>query len=163
MKKIITSILLVTLFFSCSKKEENPSKPKEAEVIQESANFDWILGKWLRNNEEEGKETFENWDKISEAEYHGIGFTMQNGDTVKQEKIKFIKTNNTWKLFVKVPEDKVPVEFKMAELKSDRFTFTNDSIDFPKQIEYWKDGDKMKALVSGGDLKIPFEFKRIQK
>ena len=49
-------------------------------------NFDWLLGKWKRLNDEVGKETFENWNKISLSKYLGIGFTMQRGDTIKREK-----------------------------------------------------------------------------
>jgi hypothetical protein len=48
-------------------------------TIEKTKNFDRLLGKWERLNEEEGKETFENWNKIKEKEYSGIGFTIQNG------------------------------------------------------------------------------------
>lgn len=39
------------------------------------------------------------------------------------------------------------------------FTVQNDFLDFPKQIKYRKEHDNLKALVSGDDLRIPFEFK----
>ena len=50
----------------------------------------------------------------------------------------------------------------MSELKSDKFVCVNDTIDFPKRIEYWKNGEKIYATVSGGDLTIPFEFERMK-
>ncbi|MDY3319767.1 hypothetical protein PG637_10200 [Riemerella anatipestifer] len=48
-------------------------------------------------------------------------------------------------------------------MKSDRFVCVNDSIDFPKRIECWKNGEKIKATILGDDLSIPFEFKRIKQ
>ena len=45
-------------------------------------NFDWLLGKWERLGEEEGKATFENWEKQTSDKYLGHGFVMQDTDTV---------------------------------------------------------------------------------
>jgi hypothetical protein len=35
-------------------------------------------------------------------------------------------------------------------------------LDFPKLIKYWKNGNKINALVAGDSLKLSFEFKRIE-
>ena len=163
MKRIL--ILLVgILLFSCNPKNKSNSgtTSKKTDLAPKTENFDWLLGEWKRNNEEPEKETFENWKKINSSEYSGIGFTMQNGDTIKQEKIKLIKLNGKWNLIVKVPEESESITFKMTELKSDAFTCENDSLDFPKRIKYWKNGEKISALVSGDDLEIPFEFEKIK-
>ena len=154
---IIIAILASFTFISCN------TKSKSNSINEKTENFDWLLGIWERTNEEEGKETFENWKKISNTEYAGVGFTMQNGKVKKSEKIKLIKQKGKWDLIVEVDEanevyDKEPVTFKMTELSSSSFTCENDSIDFPKMIKYWKDGEKIKALVAGKDLEIPFEF-----
>jgi len=160
--KTIKSITILTLilsftFISCNTK----SKSNENISNEKSENFDWILGKWKRINEDQGKETFENWKKISSSEYSGIGFTIQDGDTLKQEKIKLIQSKEKWNLIVKVPEDLESITFKVTSIHKDSFTCENDSLDFPKLIKYWKDGIKIKALVSGDNLEIPFEFEKI--
>lgn len=159
-RKLITIISLIIsfTFISCSTKSNSNSD----NINEKTKNFDWLLGKWKRNNEEKGKDTFENWEKISNSEYSGMGFTIQNGDTAKQEKIKLIKLNGKWDLIVKVPEDKESITFKMTKLDSHSFTCENDSLDFPKLIKYWKEGESIKALVVGKDLKIPFEFEKIK-
>lgn len=154
---IIISIITSFAFVSCNTNR----KSKVNKISQKSENFDWLLGKWKRNNEEQGKETFENWGKISNSEYSGIGFTMQKGDTIKQEKINLIKQNGKWDLIVKIPEETESLIFKMTDLDKDSFTCENDSLDFPKMIKYWKDGLKIKALVAGKDLEIPFEFEKV--
>lgn len=157
-------LLFGILLISCSqnKKENLRSDEKFVEIVKVSENFDWLLGKWIRLNEEEGMETFENWEKISDTEYSGIGFTMQNGDTLKQERIKLIKSNSSWNLEVKVPEESESIIFNMTSYDMEEFTCENEVIDFPNKIKYWKNGDKINASVSGGEMEIPFEFERLK-
>ncbi len=161
---LLTSILVL----SCNQnaktnqdeKLETESNTKSETKMTE--NLDWLTGNWKRLNEEAGKETFENWEKISPSEYSGIGFTMQKGDTISQEKMDIIETNGKWTLFVKMPNEKEATTFEMAELKSNEFVCVNDSIDFPKRIRYWLDGEKMKAKISNDEMEIPFEFEKIK-
>lgn len=151
---IALTIIVVSCNSTTNEKKNISEKPVE--------NFHWLLGKWERLHEETGKETFENWQKISQNEYSGIGFTMQGSDTIKQERMQITKQNGKWILTVKVPEETESVIFSITELKSDEFTCTNDSLDFPKNIRYWKNGEKINALVSGDSLKIDFEFERLK-
>lgn len=161
MKTLIKSVLLIitiVTIVSCNSTTKKTDNNSEKQV----ENFDWLLGNWERLHEEPGKETFENWNKISQNEYSGIGFTMQGSDTIKQEKIRIAKQNGKWILTVKVPEETESITFPITELKYNEFTCTNDSLYFPKQIKYWKNGEKINALVSGDSLKIDFEFERLK-
>jgi len=157
MKKILI-LLIGILITSCNQTK----KEKQKDEIK-SENFDWLLGKWKRLNEEEGKETFENWNKINETEYSGIGFTMQNGDTIKQEKIRLTKTSGKWNLTVKVPEESESITFNGISHNETEFTCENNEIDFPNKIKYWKNGNRINAMVSGGEMEIPFEFEKLNK
>lgn len=153
------SIIVLVLVLSCNQN----NKTKELQKSETIENFDWLTGKWKRLNEEAGKETFENWNKINPNEYSGIGFTIKNGDTINQEKIKLIKSNEKWALLVKTPDDKEPIKFKMLEQKTPtEFTCVNDSSDFPKRVQYWSEGGKLKAKVSNDKIQIPFEFEKIK-
>ena len=134
------------------------SEPREEVAV----NLDWINGNWKRTNDNKGKQTFESWKKISTTEYAGFSFTLQKGDTISQEQMSLIAPNGKWSLFVKTPDEKRPIEFKLSALKSNEFVFTNDSIDFPKQIQYWTESGKLKAKVSNKDMEISFEFEKIQ-
>ncbi|WP_039054389.1 DUF6265 family protein [Sphingobacterium sp. T2] len=161
---LLTSILVL----SCNqntKTNQNENLETESNTKNETemtGNLDWLTGNWKRLNEEAGKETFENWEKISPNQYSGIGFTIQKGDTISQEKMDIIETNGKWTLFVKAPDEKEATTFEMAELKNNEFTFVNDSIDFPKKIRYWIEGDKMQATISNDEMEIPFEFEKIK-
>lgn len=159
---IIALIIIATLFFnSCA---ENTNKQTKTIVEEKTSieNFDWLLGNWKRNFEEEGKETFEIWTKNSNSEYLGIGFTMQNNDTIKQEKIRLIKSNGKWALEVQPQDEPTHIIFNMTSYNDKEFICENKELDFPKLIKYWKSGDKINALVSGGEIEIPFEFERIE-
>ncbi|WP_405294972.1 hypothetical protein [Algibacter sp. Ld11] len=157
-------LCIAILFLSCNetKKENVQADLKPTIINKEFKNFDWLLGKWKRLNEEEGKATFENWEKISETEYSGIGFTMQNADTIKQENIGLVKVGKHWNLVVKVPEEMQSVTFKGVAHAADEFTCENNIIDFPNKIKYWKHGDHMYAIVSGGEMQIEFEFEKLE-
>ena len=94
MKSIVKiSLVLVTTFTltMCNAKQND-----QKSTTQPTENFDWLLGNWKRTNEEKGKETFENWKKTNDNEYKGIGFTLQNSDTLSQEQMKLIQL---WHLY----------------------------------------------------------------
>jgi hypothetical protein len=128
-----------------------------------SENFDWLLGKWQRTNETQGKKTFEYWVKINDAEYAGLAFTLHNSDTVNQEKMALLKSDGNWQLKVKTTDEKDFIAFEMTMQKDGLFECNNDSLAFPKKITYWRDGEKLKANVAGDSLQIPFEFSKITK
>ncbi|HJV19316.1 MAG TPA: DUF6265 family protein [Sediminibacterium sp.] len=155
--KVIIVILSSFVFVMC-----NTNQHESKKTIQDKENFDWLLGNWKRTNEAKGKETFENWVKINDSEYSGIGFTLQNNDTSSQELMKLLEINGKWNLLVKVPEEKDFITFKMSEIKNNQFECKNDSLNFPKCIKYWKSGNKMNAIVSGDSLKLSFEFEQVK-
>ncbi|MDY3364429.1 DUF6265 family protein [Riemerella anatipestifer] len=144
-------IVIAFAFIMCNSKQNESTE-----------NFDWLLGKWQRISEEQGKTTFENWEKANNSEYNGIGYTIKNNDTISQEKMKIVETDDKWYLLVKTLEEKDFIRFEMSEILENKFECKNDTLDFPKLIKYWKNGNKINALVSGESQKLSFEFKRIE-
>ncbi|MEE9349900.1 MAG: DUF6265 family protein [Flavobacteriaceae bacterium] len=160
MKKAIF-LILITLVFSCKEKQTT----KTTAPIKTETNFDWLIGNWERTNEEEGKKTFENWNKKSDTDYVGIGFTMKKNDTLSKENMQIVKTNKQWDLIVKSVGkggDATPVSFKMTAFDKQSFTCENKDIDFPNTITYKKDGQTIKAVVANSDMEIPFVFERLK-
>lgn len=149
-----TAVTLISLIFTMcnNNQKENTSEKSE--------NFDWLIGNWQRANEEQGKATFENWEKSNESEYNGIGFTLQNNDTISQEQMKILKTDGQWNLWVKSPDEIAFTRFQISGIEEDEFECKNDTLSFPKLIKYWKNRDQINALVSGDDLELSFEFER---
>lgn len=165
MKRILP-LMIVSLSLSCnSGTTTNQSTDNESDStseVESAENFDWLNGDWKRLNDEDGKETFERWKKVSPTEYSGHGFTMQQSDTIWQEQMQLIAEGDKWNLHVKAPEDTASIEFKMETLKNKKFVCINDSLDFPNKIQYWIEGEKLMAEVSNEEMSIPFEFEKIK-
>jgi len=156
MKKIILAALLLTLI-SCKKNDPKMTNPETVTV----KNFDWLVGNWIRTNEKDGKETYENWIKKSDSEYTSHGFTLKNKDTVWQEKVRLVQSGADWNFSVTVPGETQETVFKLTQIKEQTFSCENQQNEFPKIIRYLKKGENLYAVISGGDMEIPFEFKRL--
>ncbi|WP_255497854.1 DUF6265 family protein [Flavobacterium sp. I3-2] len=163
MKKIVF-LLCSSLIISCSDKTTDKSLNNETvkSEVETSENFDWLLGDWKRLNNDEGNETFENWKKINDTEYLGIGFTLKNGDTISQEKMELSKTNNQWNIAVSFPTEKNATFFKVTQIEKNSFTCENEQNDFPKKIHYWIENQNLKAIISNDEMEIDFVFERLK-
>jgi len=167
MKKIVV-ILMLSSVFACSPKQGNDEKSEEkiikSETLQaiDNPNFDWLVGNWKRLSEDAQKETFENWVKKTDSQFLGHGFVMAGSDTVWQERMELSKSDSIWVLKVETPGNDDLVSFTLTEHNSHSFIVENPAHDFPKKIKYWKDNEALKALVSGGENEISFEFEKLK-
>ncbi len=169
MKKIVV-LFIGVIVISCNQygKEKSKSNKNPAKLTEVSNNFDWLLGKWKRSNEAIGKETFENWDKISETEYVGFSCTIQNTDTIYQEKFRLVKLNNNWNFKIELKGELIPSIFKMTSFNAEEFicenknlNFPNKKLDSPNKIRYWKGIDKIYATISGKKINLQFDFVKL--
>ncbi|MCU4164954.1 DUF6265 family protein [Carboxylicivirga caseinilyticus] len=140
-------VILLILSVSC---KNRPTESKD--------NFDWMLGSWIRTNEQENRLTFENWEKHSDSEYTGFGFTLENNDTIWQENIKLIKKDGEWSFDVTGQGESNSTNFKLIRIEEQCFVCENQLNEFPKIIEYSKNGDLLKATISGNNMKVDFDF-----
>jgi len=132
-------ILFCMALISCAKEELK--KP------------DFILGYWNRINNSEGKRTYEIWS----SDFTGIGFTLQKSDTVFKEILSIVEINDTLVLKVEGVNEK-PTLFKFTEQTETSFTSENPENEFPKKIKYYKDGNRLKAVISAGKDSVEFVF-----
>jgi len=157
--KYLFLVIMISFCLSCQQKNKN--NLEEIKAITVAENFDWLLGNWKRINDKAGKQTYENWIKISESSYQGLGYTMQESDTIWKETISLSRANNGWVFGVKGEDESEPIIFKLTEIVKDGFICENKENEFPKKIKYSKSGEKLMANVSGEDMMIPFEFEPI--
>lgn len=155
--KNLSFFLLITLCISCV--EKKPIHSPEQEASQVSSGLDWLLGNWARQNDPEGKQTFEYWRKKSESEYLGLGYTLEEQDTTWKENIRLIEESGTWRF--EVSGEGGMTSFEVTVMDSMQFVCENQAHDFPQEISYTRTGDDIRAIISGGDTEIPFLFRRI--
>ena len=116
---------------------------------------DFILGHWNRVNNNPGNLTYEIWND----DFTGIGFTMRQKDTVFKEILSIVEINDTLVLKVEGVNEK-PTLFKFTEQTETSFTSENPENEFPKKIKYYKDGGKLKAVISAGEDSVEFVFEK---
>ena len=159
MKKILLIVTILFGIYSCNHQLETKVEDN-SKVELKNIDFDWLLGKWTRVNDQENKKTFENWEKISNLEYIGFSYTMENNDTVWQERVKLIKTINNWSFNVTEKGEIEPTKFALSEIKEKKFICENQLNEFPKKIEYELIGNILHAKISGNDIEVLFDFKK---
>ena len=125
-----------------------------------SDDFDWLIGSWKRTNEAEGLQTYEHWKKVSDREFRALGYTLKASDTVWQESIKLIKTEEQWNYIVQLQDAKPPTVFKVTKIEMTGFTCENSDNEFPKKVRYAKVQNGMNAVISGDGKVILFQFAR---
>lgn len=158
MNKIVLFLLMISIF-ACSQNEGTTDEEKNEEKVER---FDWLLGQWQRVNEKEGQQTYENWTRISETEYLGEGFTMQEQDTVWMEYIRLVKNASNWTFEVRGSNETKATIFKLSEFDSISFSCVNPENEFPKFIKYTTNGKGLKATISGGKMEVFFDFVRFE-
>ncbi|TRO67207.1 DUF6265 family protein [Christiangramia sabulilitoris] len=132
-------------------------------TAQDSKNFDWLIGNWIRTNNQPGLKTFEIWTKYSENVYHGEGFTLKDTDTVFKEGLQLVNTAGTWEYIVSGVNEE-PTSFRLISIEKGKFIAENLRNEFPKRFNYYRDGEKLIALASADNKEVKFEFlKKDQK
>lgn len=122
------------------------------------ADFSYLIGDWKRSNEAAEKETFEQWRKLSDTEYVGLGYTLARGDTVWKETIRLARETDHWDFEVLGQGDSVTTPFKVTRAGKLGFECYNPVNDFPKTIRYERKGDSLYAIITDGKTEVPFTF-----
>ncbi|QMU65577.1 MAG: hypothetical protein GKR88_15665 [Flavobacteriaceae bacterium] len=111
------------------------------------------MGNWTRLNDKSGQKTYEKWN----SDFTGIGYTLQEKDTVFKEILSIINKNDTLYLQVEGVNEK-PTLFRFTSQTQISFTCENPKNEFPKKISYYMHSDTLKATVSNDDFTIDFVF-----
>ncbi len=135
-------ILISILLFSCQKETQKPN---------------WLQGKWQRLNEKPTKTTFDFWNN----DLTGIGFTLQENDTVFKETMSIVSIQNILHLKI-VGVNEQPTLFKFTQQTDTSFVSENEQNEFPKKINYYMDGQQLKCKVSNDEFSIDFIFNKIE-
>lgn len=146
MKKLLLIVLTLTIQ-SCY-----------SQASSDLNNLSWLEGKWERTNTKPGKKGFEVWKQVSSTQWTGKGVNMTGADTTFIEKLQLVLRDGIPYYVADVPENKAEVLFRFTEFTANSFVCENPQHDFPKKIAYYRDGDKLKAVISGDGRSIEYLF-----
>lgn len=119
----------------------------------------WLTGTWNRTNVKAGRAAHERWIKTAEG-LQGWGVNLNGADTTFVEKLRIVTKEDKLYYVADVPENKALTWFLITEVSANTFTCENPQHDFPKKIVYQRDGNKLKATVSGNGKSIDYLFER---
>ena len=120
--------------------------------------LNWLIGNWQKTDSITKKTSVENWSKLSESEFAGIGCTLKGKDTVFVERLKIITKDNVLYYVADVKENTEPTLFKITSVTKNGFVCENPTHDFPKKIEYKLMNEHLTVIISDGKKKVKFEF-----
>jgi hypothetical protein len=146
--KVSIYIFMLLICLSCAQKDTKQH------------NFDWLIGSWIRTNDKEGYLTHEHWTKISNMEYVGLGYTLQDQDTVFKERLRLIKSSTNWSLEV-TGVNEHPTLFRLTNFSANSFECENKTNEFPKYIAYSLQDNILLAKISDEENEISFLFEMI--
>lgn len=122
--------------------------------------MDWILGNWIRINDQSETTTQEKWEKFSDTEYLGHGYVVKSDTIVWEVYIKLYKTNNEWSIDVSGVYEE-PTKFILPECTDSFFIAENLENDFPTHIKYFKEGNLLTTKVYNREQEKDFEFEKL--
>lgn len=101
---------------------------------------EWLLGHWTGE-----RGVTESWKQAGDRTYEGHGF-----DGKSSESLRLVEMSGEVFYIAKVAHNELPVAFKLAICGDDLLVFENPAHDFPRRIEYRRDGDALTVRVSDG-------------
>lgn len=115
------------------------------------ASLEWLLGEWVADG---ANATFrESWAARGPQTWEGRGVETSKADPTKvsTEVLRLVEMSGGVFYFSKVAHNELPVAFRLSECANGRFAFVNPAHDFPKRLDYERDGaDRLQVRVSDG-------------
>ena len=150
-KKLLLVISLLFLIHITNAQESNKQKFKKLE---------WLAGKWVRTNSGAGQSGYETWENVSDLKLSGQGVTLKGKEVIFSENLEVIEKGNDIFYVVTASGEKESVYFRLTEINDNGFTCENPKHDFPKKITYTRNGNHVKAVISGNGKSVDFVFVR---
>lgn len=136
--------------------------PAAAADCASLAELRWLLGDWAADGD---KTSFhESWAELGPQTFEGSGIERAKTDgAVKgSEVLRLLEMAGSIFYVSKVAHNDLPVAFRLTSCEEGRFVFENPAHDFPRVLEYRRDGhDRLVVRVSdGGEKGFTLDFRR---
>jgi len=123
----------------------------------------WLLGDWVAQGEK--STTRESWSARSTRTWEGKGVQTSRAvpANANAEDLRLVEMADGVFYIAKVAHNEMPVAFRLAECADNRFSFVNPAHDFPRRLDYTRQGDdRLLVRVSdGADQGFTLEFVRV--
>jgi Domain of unknown function (DUF6265) len=121
-----------------------------ATAYQDLNDVAWLTGCWSQRTAT-GTTTDEQWMAPSGGSMMGMSRNVRDGRTVGYEFVRLVQREGVL-VFMAMPSGQAPAEFSGTSVSDQGFVVENPDHDFPKRIEYLKNGpDSLIANVSADE------------
>ncbi len=111
------------------------------------ADLVWLTGSWVTVDGDGSTE--EHWTRPRGGTMLGVNRTVIRGRTVAWEYLRIDSTAQGIVYYASPGGRHPPTPFPLTESGPRRATFENADHDFPKRLEYRRDGDRLNVRVDG--------------
>ena len=87
-------------------------------------------------------------------------FITENDDPSFVEKLRIELVNNVFYYVAEVPGNSEPTRFEVTVLRQNYLKCENPTHDFPKEIIYERDGERLTAIIADGQKRMSFAFRK---
>ncbi len=109
--------------------------------------FEWLEGSWA-TEEEEGRVTEEHWSAVHGNLMLGWNRTLEGEELAAYEHLQIAVMSGGTE-YRASPQEQPTASFRLVEVEGQRAVFENPDHDFPQRIAYERDGDVLRARISG--------------
>jgi hypothetical protein len=137
--------------------------PSWAGECDSLADLRWMIGHWTAD----GDRTMfnESWTEATALTFEGTGVEQSKPDGAAKggEALRLVEMSDGVFYISKVAHNELPIAFRLSSCNGDSYIFENPAHDFPRRLEYRRDGeDRLVVTVSdGGDRGFTLEFRRV--
>ena len=136
--------------------------PALAEGCGSLGGLRWLLGEWTADGDRTNFR--ESWTESTPRTFEGAGIERSKPDgAVKgSESLRLVEMTGSVYYLSKVSHNELPIAFRLTSCDGSTYVFENPAHDFPKRLEYRRDGeDRLVVRVSdGGDKGFTLDFHR---
>ncbi|MFN4246444.1 MAG: DUF6265 family protein [Flavipsychrobacter sp.] len=163
MKKLLLSILSITMLVSCaSESTEQPVQQEQAKA-NKLDKLKWWLGNWQMKSAD--GLVIESWSNTAANEWQGYSYYLTpQGDTASHETVRLVNDNDTLFYIPNVSNQNngMSIQFRESLLSDSSIVFENTTHDFPKRIVYVKTSDtSIHAYIEGSGKIVDFYYLKV--
>jgi len=129
----------------------------------QTTDFSWISGHWCGTSNDVRIEEY--WLPPHGGVVLGVARTLKGDETVEFEYTRIVLMQDKVPAFIAQPEGGAPTSFVRTAGGANWARFENPEHDYPKRVEYRREGDKLHGEISGPgedgqEQTIPFDYVR---
>lgn len=103
-------------------------------VCRSLQSLSWMEGIWATENED--RQIIETWIRISGDTFEGSSEFRPAQGASTYESLRLVLMSGDIFYLAKVPQNKLPVAFKLTECEENKAVFENPAHDFPQALSY---------------------------